>query len=158
MTSRSRTCRTFSLRSRSLVIACAISLSLLCGGAASASTETLKRSLSNITQAPLDLLLAPMNGLLSVITRMGEQEDPNAVRVVFFVPGVIWNTGVNIGASTIRMITGTIELIPGVLLAPVDADLDPLFSAVDSAGALVELETPCCLYVKFGIDYTAAVN
>lgn len=158
MTSRARTCRTLSLRSRALVVACAISLSVLSSGGASASSDTLKRSVSNITQAPLDLILAPMNGLLSVITRMGEQEDPTAVRIAFFVPGVIWNTGVNIGASTIRMITGTLELIPGVLLFPVDADLGPLFSAVDSAGALVEFETPCCLDVKFGIDYTAAVN
>lgn len=135
---------------------------LLCGlivsssAPALASTETLKRSVSNIAQAPLDLVLSPMVALLAVATGMSEQGDPVAVRVVFALPGWIWNTGVNIGASTIRFVTGGIELIPGVLLLPLEADLDPLFSAVDSAAALFEMEAPCCLDVKFGIDYTAA--
>jgi hypothetical protein len=124
---------------------------------AMASTETLKRSVSNIAQAPLDLVFSPMVALLAVATRMSERDDPTAVRVVFALPGWIWNTGVNIGASTIRFVTGGVELIPGVLLLPFEADLDPLFSPVDDAAALFEMETPCCLDVKFGIDYTAAV-
>jgi hypothetical protein len=126
------------------------------GSPALASPETLKRSVSNLTQAPLDLLFSPMNGLLAVITQMNEQEDPVAVRVVFAVPGVIWNTGVNIGASVIRFITGGIEFVPGVFLFPFDADLDSLYSPVENAAALVEFDTPCCIYVKFGLDYTAA--
>ncbi len=136
---------------------------LMCGlivsssAPALASTETLKRSVSNIAQAPLDLVFSPMVALLAVATRMSEQDDPTAVRVAFALPGWIWNTGVNIAASTIRFVTGGVELIPGVLLLPFETDLDPLFSAVDDAAALFEMETPCCLDVKFGIDYTAAV-
>lgn len=126
------------------------------GAPALASTETLKRSASNLTQAPLDLIFSPVVGLLTVITRMNEQDDPIGVRVAFALPGVIWNTGVNIGASVIRFVTGGIELVPGVLLFPLEADLDPLFAPVDNAAALFEMETPCCLDVKFGIDYTAA--
>ncbi len=127
------------------------------GTPAPASTETLKRSISSLTQAPLDLVLSPMVALLAVVTRMNEQNDPVGVRVAFAVPGVVWNTGVNIGASIIRFVTGGIELIPGVLLLPFEADLDPLFSPIANAGALFEIETPCCLDVKFGLDYTAAV-
>jgi len=127
------------------------------GAPALASTETLKRSVSNLTQAPLDLLFSPMTGMLAVATRMNEQVDPVAVRVAFALPGVIWNTGVNVGASVIRFITGGIEFGPGILLLPFEADLDPLFSPVRNAGAVVELDTPCCIDVKFGIDYTAAV-
>jgi len=126
------------------------------GAPALASPETLKRSVSNLTMAPLDLIFSPMVGLLSVITRMNEQDDPVGVRVAFALPGVIWNTGVNIGASVIRFVTGGIQLVPGVLLLPFEADLDPLFSPVDNAAALFEMETPCCLDVKFGLDYTAA--
>lgn len=123
-----------------------------------ASTETLKRSVSNITQAPLDFLLSPMVGLLSVLTRMREQDDPTGVRVAFFLPGIVWNTGVNIGSSTIRLVTGGLELVPGIFLLPFDADLDSLYSPVANGAALVEFETPCCIDIKFGIDYTAAVN
>lgn len=80
------------------------------------------------------------------------------VRIAFIVPGYIWYTGVNVGASVIRGVTGMIELIPGVLLLPFpEVDMDPLFDPVDNAGALVEIDTPCCLYIKFGIDYTAPV-
>jgi hypothetical protein len=136
-------------------ILCGVILSS--GAPALASPETLKRSISNLTQAPLDLVFSPMVGLLAVATRMNEQQDPVAVRVVFAVPGVIWNTGVNIGASVIRFVTGGIELIPGVLLMPFEADLDPMYSPVANAAALVEVDTPCCIDVKFGIDYTAAV-
>ena len=139
-----------------------VASTLLCGlilgwGAPTlASPATLKRSLSNITQAPLDLILSPMVGVLSVVTGMNDQADPVAVRVVFAVPGVIWNTGVIVGASVIRFVTGGLEFAPGVLLLPFEADLDTLFSAVDSAGALVEMETPCCIDVKFGLNYTLA--
>ncbi len=123
---------------------------------AQASTETLRRSVSNLTQGPLDLLLSPMVGILGVVTRMREQDDPVGVRVAFAVPGVVWNTGVNVGASVIRFVTGGVELIPGVFLLPFDTDLDALYSPVDNGGALFEMETPCCIDVKFGIDYTAA--
>ncbi len=132
------------------------SLLLTSSAPATASTETLKRSVSNIAQAPLDFVLAPMVGLLAVASKMREQDDPIGVRLAFAVPGVIWNTGVNIGSSVIRLVTGGLELVPGIFLLPFDAELDPLFVPVDNAAALVEIETPCCLYVKFGIDYTAA--
>jgi len=123
---------------------------------AGATTETLRRSVSNLTQAPLDLILSPVVSISGVVTRMREQDDPVAVRVVFGAPGIVWNLGTNIGASAIRFATGAIELVPGVLLVPFDTDLDTLFSPVDNGGALFEMDTPCCIDVKFGIDYTAA--
>jgi hypothetical protein len=121
-----------------------------------ASTDTLKRSISNITQAPLDLVLSPMVGFISVVEGMLEQDDPVAVRVVFAGPGYIWNTGVNVAASFIRFVTGGLELIPGLLLIPFEADLDPLYAPVANAGAIFEMDAPCCIDIKFGIDYTAA--
>ena len=125
---------------------------------ASASPETLKRSVSNMIQAPLDLLLSPMTTGVGISTKMADQDDSNAARVFFLVPGFIWYNGVIVGAAVIRGVTGLIEVIPGVLLLPFpELDMDALFDPVDSAGALVEIDTPCCLYIKFGIDYTAPV-
>jgi hypothetical protein len=86
---------------------------------------------------------------------MRDVKDSVAIRVFFALPGYIWYTGVNVGASVIRAVTGLLELVPGILLLPFEADLDPLFDAVENAGALVEVETPCCIYIKFGIDYTS---
>ena len=133
-------------------------LLLLIPFSASASPETMKRSVSNILQAPLDLALSPMTALVGISTKMADQEDSTGVRVAFAVPGYIWYTGVIVGASVIRGVTGMIEFVPALFLLPfAETDMDPLFDPVDNAGALVEIETPCCIYVKFGIDYTAPV-
>ena len=88
-------------------IASAVATAALVVGPATstfASTATLKRSASNLTEAPLDLVLSPMVGARSVATRIREHDDPLAVRVVFALPGVVWNTNVNIGASATRCV------------------------------------------------------
>ncbi len=147
-------------RSGSRLAACSMLAAslMLVPGPAVASPETLKRSVSNMVQSPLDLLLSPMTAMIGIATKMRDQEDSTAVRLTFVVPGYIWYTGVNVGASVIRGVTGLIEVLPGLLLLPfAESDLDPLFDPVDNAGALVEIDTPCCVYVKFGIDYTAPV-
>lgn len=119
-----------------------------------ASTETLKRSVSNILQGPLDLVLAPMTAAKGITTKMIDSEDSNWVRAIFVAPGYIWYTGVIVGAGVLRVVTGGLELVPGILLMPFEADLDPLFDPVDRAPALVEFDTPCCINIRFGIDYT----
>jgi hypothetical protein len=133
----------------------AMSLLILPAPQANASPETLKRGVSNILNSPLDLVLSPMSSAIGMTTKMRDVKDSVAIRVFFALPGYIWYTGVNVGASVIRAVTGMLELVPGILLLPFDADLDPLFDAVENAGALVEVETPCCIYIKFGIDYTS---
>jgi hypothetical protein len=157
-TNRSYTARSHSAPFRIAAMLLATAVLVTSATPAVASTETLRRSVSNISQAPLDFLFSPFVGIYSVITRMREQDDPTAVRVAFFVPGIVWNTGVNLGGATIRLITGGIELIPGIFLVPFEADLDVLYAPVTNAAAMYEMETPCCIDVKFGIDYTAAVN
>lgn len=142
-------------RGHRAVVALALLAAMLGAGApAWASTKTLKRSVSNVVQAPLDLVLSPMVALVSVVEGMREQDDSVPLRVVFFAPGFLWNTGVNMGASLIRFVTGGLELIPGVALLPFATDIDTLFSPVESAPALFETETSCCIDVKFGINYT----
>jgi hypothetical protein len=148
------------MRSGSRLTACSMLIAslMLIPGSASASPETLKRSVSNMLQSPLDFVLSPMTSLVGVSAKIVDQDDSTGVRVFFIVPGYVWYTGVIVGAAVIRGVTGLIEVIPGVLLLPFpEADMDPLFDPVDSAAALVEIDTPCCIYVKFGIDYTAPV-
>jgi hypothetical protein len=138
-----------------------------------ASPETLSRSFSNIVNGPLDMLLSPITGILTLATNIQDIDDSTAVRVVYALPGWIWLTGLNFGAGGIRTITGALELIPGVLLYPFETDIDPLFDPVEDAAALVDwdnpladTENPWLLYnplytlvsirFKFGIDYTKA--
>jgi hypothetical protein len=77
----------------------------------------------------------------------------------------------NFGGGMIRTLTGTLEIIPGVILFASEADMDPLFDPVEDAGALIEwdnplidvenpwvyynpLVAPFAIRVKMGINYT----
>ncbi len=156
-TTREGLCVTGVLRSsawKGLIGMLAVALIVTSTTPASASTETLKRSVSNILWGPFDMALSPVTTAINLTRKMMDVDDSVAVRVIFAVPGYIWTTGVGMGGGGLRAITGCLELVPGLLLIPFEADLDPLFDPVDRAPALVDIETPCCLYMKFGIDYT----
>jgi hypothetical protein len=122
-------------------------------GPASASPETLRRSVSNMLFGPLDVAFTPVVSARNVIYNLENVDDTMGVRVAYALPGYVWNMGVQIGAGTIRVLTGVIEFLPGLGLFFFDADLDPLFSPVERGNALVDIPTPP-LNIKFGITYT----
>lgn len=119
---------------------------------AQASPATLKRSVGNMVQAPLDLALSPFVAWATLNNNIQDIEDTTAVRVAYYVPGYFWLVGLQVGASAIRGLTGAIEFLPGLFLLPFDADLDPLFDPVERGSALVEWENPV-MNIKFGINY-----
>ena len=120
---------------------------------ASATPDTLKRSVENMTQFPLDIVTAPIVAGKSIYQNMQEIDDSPGVRAVYPIPGWGWNTVVQWGASMIRGVTGVIEFVPGLVLFFTDAELDPLFDPAEENDALVDFENG--IYdVKFGIDYT----
>jgi hypothetical protein len=121
---------------------------------AAASPETLKRAMSNILFAPVDIALSPIVAARSIYNNLRDIDDTVGVKVAYPVPGFAWNTGLQIGAGAIRELTGLIELVPGIFLLPFEADMDPLFAPAEKADALVDVETPP-LAVKFGIDYSS---
>jgi hypothetical protein len=120
---------------------------------ADASPKTLKRSVENLTQWPLDAAMSPVVSGYSIYKNMRDIGDSTAVRIFYPVPGYAWNVMVQVGASVLRGVTGVIEFVPGIVLLPFDADLDPLFDpSIDNEG-LVTWENG--IYdVKFGVDYT----
>ena len=126
------------------------------GGAArpaAASPETLKRSVSNMTMAPLDAVFSPYVSAKNVYNNLQNVDDTMAVRVAYLIPGYAWDLGVQISAASIRAIAGAIEFLPGLGLFFFDADMDPLFSPVEKSPALVDWDTPP-LNFKFGLTYT----
>jgi hypothetical protein len=122
---------------------------------ATASSETFVRSVSNMTQGPFDVLLSPITAATGITQKLRDVEDHWAVRAFFVAPGYVWYTGVIIGGGVLRTITGSLELVPGIFLLPFEADMDTLFDPVERAPAMVELDTPCCYNLKFGLDYTS---
>jgi len=119
---------------------------------AHASPETLKRSMGNMLQAPLDLALSPIVAWATLNRNIRDIDDTPGVRIAYYVPGYFWLVGLQVGASAIRGLTGALEFLPGLVLLPFDADLDPLYDPVERGEALVEWENPV-MNLKFGINY-----
>lgn len=122
----------------------------------SPSPSTLKRSLQNLTQWPLDVVLSPVVAAKDIITNLQEIDDSLAVKIFYPVPGWVWNTMVQGGAGVLRGVTGVIEFVPGVILLPFpDAELDPLFDVAEDQDGLVQWENGV-FDIKFGISYTGS--
>ena len=133
----------------------ALGLLALPAAPAAASPKTLKRSIENLTQWPLDVATAPVVSVWTIQRNMREIGDSTAVRIFYPVPGFMWNTMVQVGAGVLRGVAGVLELGPGIVLLPFDADLDPLFDPSLDNEALVDWQNG--IYdVKFAVDYTTA--
>ena len=119
------------------------------------SCYTLKRSAQNMLMGPADMVTSPVVAGKSIYVNMRDIDDSTAVRIFYPVPGYLWNTMVNFGAGTLRTLTGVMELVPGIVLCPFEAELDPLFDPAEDNEALVDWENGI-FDVKFGVDYTTA--
>ena len=138
-----------------MLLLAAVAAVALPASQAGATLETLKRSVTNMTLWPLDLVASPVTSGQRVVTNLRDIEDTTAVRVVYAVPGYVFLTGLNIAASVLRGVTGVLEFLPALVLVFMDADMDPLFDPVENNKALVDWQNDV-LPLKFGIDYATA--
>ena len=81
----------------------AASLFLAMPNHSQASPETLKRSVSNMLQGPLDMILSPITTATNMTRKMRDVDDHWAVRAFFFLPGYVWYTGVVFGGGALRV-------------------------------------------------------
>jgi hypothetical protein len=133
----------------------ALGLLALPAAPAAASPKTLKRSVENLTQWPLDVATAPVVSAYTIQRNMREIGDSLAVQIFYPLPGFAWNCMVQVGAGTLRGLAGALELVPGIVLLPFDADMTPLFDPSLDNSALVDWQNG--IYdVKFAVDYTTA--
>ncbi len=132
--------------------AAALILALGVASPAGASPETLKRSVSNLLMAPLDIVLGPYVGIRSVFVNIREIDDTTGVRIAYFLPGLGWNVGQQTFAAAFRLLSGALEFVPGLFLVPFETDINPIFALSERQDAIVDIELPV-LYLKFGINY-----
>ena len=142
------------LVARLALVGAVFALVFMVSSPVSASPETLKRSVENLTLWPLDLVLSPVVAGKTVYQNLRDIDDSTAVRIAYPVPGFVWVTFVQMGSSVLRGVTGVFEFLPGLGLLPFDADLDPLFDPADENEALVDYETPVYDF-RFGVNYTS---
>lgn len=139
---------------RSARCVASLALAVLAAAPAAASPETLKRASSNTLFGPLDVVLSPITAAHGLYLGLRDQDDSPGVRIVWTLPGYVFNFGTQAGAGAMRILSGLLELVPGLGLYFFEADLDPIFAPADRAEAWVDVDTRL-LYVKFGLNYTA---
>jgi hypothetical protein len=140
---------------RTLTVALAAGCLSLAAAPAGASPQTIKRSIQNLTQAPIDIAASPVVSAVSIYRNITTIGDTTAVRIFYPLPGFAWNTMVNAGAGVLRGVTGIMEFVPGLILIPFEADIDPLFDPAEDNAGLVQWENG--IYdVNVGVDYTTA--
>jgi hypothetical protein len=140
---------------RTLTVALVAGCLSLAAAPAGASPQTIKRSIQNLTQAPLDVATSPVVSAVSIYRNITNIGDTTAVRIFYPIPGFAWNTMVNAGAGVLRGVTGIMEFVPGLILIPFEADIDPLFDPAEDNAGLVKWENG--IYdVNFAVDYTTA--
>ena len=130
----------------------ALLLALSLAAPASASSATLKRAVGNLLCGPLDFALGPIVGTRAVYRNIQDIEDSPGVRIAYVVPGVVWNSMMELSGGVLRTFTGALELVPGIILLPFDADMDPLFAPVEKSNALIEEDFDWGV-LKIGVDY-----
>ena len=146
----------------------AVLLAGLAAGPSHASPETLRRSFGNLFQAPLDVVLAPVTAGIATVRNFDEVGDHPAEAAVYAVPGYLGLTILQVGVGALRLVSGAVQLLPGLVLFPFEGvDLAGRFDYFSHGEALVEganplaeeppwlvwvpIATPFTIDAKFGI-------
>ena len=124
---------------------------------AAATPQTILRGLGNVVLAPLDALLAPVTTLIGLRQNLANIDDSPGVRLFYPIPAFLYASTLQVGCAWIRAISGAMEVGVGLIVLPLETDIDPLFATVDDADALVEFDIDYMEYpLRFGLNYTIA--
>jgi hypothetical protein len=122
---------------------------------ARATTATIERSAANLLLFPLDVALSPYVATKATYVGWKSSNDTKAVKYFYPVFGVPWMISVNVGASCLRGLAGALELLPGLVLIPFKADLDPIFDLSEDNPSLYDSGEESPIRIKFGVDYVS---
>jgi len=129
---------------------------LLVPSPALAGTETLKRGIENILQAPVDVALGPITAGKVLVRNLRTVDDTTAVKIAYAVPGYFWILGLTWGASVLRCFAGFLEFLPGLFLVFTDAELDPMFAPTERGEGVIWDYPNDVFSFKLGVDYSSA--
>ncbi len=138
---------------RRALVACALLAgALVAASPAQAGPDVMKRSIGNIVFAPIDLVLSPFVAANVLYNNLRDVDDSLGVRIAYVPMGFAWNTGVQAMGAVTREISGLLELLPGIGLFFLEADMDPLFAPPERGNSLLSIESEI-FPVKIGVDY-----
>ena len=144
-------------RARLALALAAVLLTTSVATPAAATPQTFLRGVGNIVLAPLDAALSPVSSFIGIRQNLQNIDDSRGVRLFYPIPAYFYAVGLQLGCAWIRATTGFMEAGVGVFLIPFETDIDPLFSPVDDADALVEIDIDYMDYpLRFGVNYTVS--
>jgi hypothetical protein len=138
-----------------LAFVLALPLVAIAPGSAHATTATIKRSIQNLVLFPVDFALSPYVATKAVYNNWRSSDDTDAVKIAYPLPGVAWAVSVNMGASMLRGVAGALEFLPGLVLIPFDADLEPLYDLAENNTALWDSGEERFMRARLGLDYVS---
>lgn len=95
-------------------------------GEAAASPDTLRMAFENLLQGPVDMALAPVTAGRTVAQNLDDVGPAPVAPAAYAVLGHPGLTLLQVGCGALRMVSGAVLLVPGVVLFPFeDVDVPP---------------------------------
>ncbi|MFQ5696757.1 MAG: hypothetical protein ACE5IL_00535 [Myxococcota bacterium] len=120
------------LGSRALVLTLLVALLVaLTPDRARAFGGQLCRAISTVALAPTDVILAPYIVYGDMRIGLTDYEDHWLALSAGFVPGIFFLHGMQVGGALFRLISGTFEVVPGLITFFRDEPPKPLFPTIN---------------------------
>jgi hypothetical protein len=134
-----------------------LALSLLRVDFALAGGQTLKKSVGNMTQAPLDMALIPATSATTMYRGLVGSKTYSPLAKVLISPlafslGAGFCSLLTLTTATVRLLDGVASLPVGLALLPTDKEAPSLYNHVPNARAMVDHDTTA-YHFNFGIYY-----
>jgi hypothetical protein len=142
---------------RILATALIIALSFCRVEAVLAGGQTLKNSVGNMTQAPLDLALIPATSVTTIYRALIGSKTYSPLAKVLMSPfaftlGTTFCSLLSLTTGGLRLLDGVASLPVGLAVLPTDKEIPLVYHRVENAPAMVDHDTRA-YHVNFGIYY-----
>jgi len=142
---------------RTLAAGLILALSLCRVEAVLAGAQTLKNSVGNMTQAPLDLALIPATSATTVYRGVIGSKTYSPLAKVLVSPfaftlGTTFCSLVTLTTGTLRLLDGVASLPVGLAVLPTDKEIPLIYHHVPNAPAMVDHDTKA-FHFNFGVYY-----
>jgi hypothetical protein len=132
--------RSMSLAGRALASASLVALMGV--GTAQASPDTLRLAIEDMVFGVGDVVAAPVTGGIATAENMSEVSDNGFLQGAYVLPGWLGLTGLQLGQGTLRIVVGALQVVPGLVLFPFEADVPEGFNVFRQGEALVDYRNP----------------
>jgi hypothetical protein len=147
----------FSRALRIIAAGLIVALPLLRADSVLAGGQTLKKSVGNMTQAPLDLALIPATSTATIARGLVGSKTYSPFAKVLMAPfaftlGTTFCSLLSLTTATIRLLDGVASFPVGLAVLPTDKEAPSLYNHVPNARAMVDHDTKP-YHFNFGIYY-----